>query len=711
MRRSSLTSSAVFSLLLLTLFAALSLWSQTQKAPVARKPATPAATKPAPSATTTEDLDALYNTVMTGDWDKAKPAVDKIGKLDAASKAKLLPRFMNVLDNEDAGYTVMQAVAAMGAQALPDLLKAAQNETGKKQQYAVGAIGEMEPKAKSAIPVLIKLSKTTDKDLRGWVIGSLGKIGSAGPAAPTTPQAIDILMAAFNDDVAGCQSALANYGAPVVPGLRKVLQSSTDTKLKGRAAKTLMFMGPPAAPAVPELTEAAKNPELRETALYALVKIGPGAKPAMPVLKKVVMKDPEYWTAPKGQYAEDRARKYAMEALGNIGTDPEFLLQAAKDGAPGADASLSKLGAPVVPLMKKLLIDPDPKTRKIALSVLHGVGPKAEPVIPELILLMGDKEYVGLAISTLGSIGPAAKPAVPALISVLLDENQRYGAMEALKAIGPAAKDAVPYLIDILEQKPKFSHNPPPPGYTYKYGEKLGEIGRIGMKVMDEMGAEEALKAIGTPEALAAIQAHKEKKEAVDPNENLFDAVSRNHVQRVKTLLAQGADPNKVGGIGLGWMPLHVAKDDNNAEVARLLLAKGADPNGTCNASKQTPLMLAADNGNKNVVLALLEKGANPNARDDAGFTVLLTAIESTKAQPSAAAEIVRALLDKGADPNAAKDGWTPIMYASARGKTEIAKLLLQKNANVNVVKDGKSALSLAGNTELVKILKAAGAK
>ena len=476
---------------------------------LSQAPKPPAAQKPAVSDA---DLDKLYTDVTTGEWDQAAhPAVKKIATLDTAPKAKLVPRFMKVLDSEDHAFAVEEALGAIGAPALLELLKAAQNETGARQQNAVGAIGKIEPKAKSAIPVLIKLSKTTDKDLRGWVISSLGKIGPAGPGALTTPQVVEIMMAALNDDVAGCDSVLAQYGATVVPGLRKILQTSTDIKLQGRAAKALMFMGPPAVPAVPELMAAVKNPELRETALYALVKIGPAAKPAASMLKKVVMKDPEYWSAPKSKYADDRPRMYAMEALAGIGTDNDFLIQAAKDGAPGAEAALSKVGPPIVPVMRNFLNGSDPAMKKMALRVLCGVGPKAEPVVPDLIQLMGDKDYAKLTVGVLACIGAASKPAVPALINALFDENQRFQTMLALEAIGPGAKDAVPYLIDILQGKPEFSQKPPPPGYTYKYGERAGELGRMMADLMDQDGAKDALTKIGTPEALAAVKEFEEK--------------------------------------------------------------------------------------------------------------------------------------------------------------------------------------------------------
>jgi HEAT repeat protein len=208
-----------------------------------------------------------------------------------------------------------------------------------------------------------------------------------------------------------------------------------------------------------------------------------------------------------------------------------------KDNAPGAMDALSKLGAAVIPAMRTMLSDANLEYRKDALSVLGGMGAAAAPAVPDIVQKMADKDLSTSAISALGNIGPAAAsavpdivkamaekdlrssatsalekmgpaaaPAVPALINVLYDEDNRYNAELALAAIGPAAKDAVPYLIDVLQGKPQFTVQPPPAGSTYTYGEKLGEIGRIGMNVFSQDGAKDALTKIGTPEALAAVK-------------------------------------------------------------------------------------------------------------------------------------------------------------------------------------------------------------
>jgi ankyrin repeat protein len=107
------------------------------------------------------------------------------------------------------------------------------------------------------------------------------------------------------------------------------------------------------------------------------------------------------------------------------------------------------------------------------------------------------------------------------------------------------------------------------------------------------------------------------------------------------------------------------------------LIRDGADVNAR-NNDGWTPLMLAAGHSTSpEIVTVLLEKGAAIESRDDFGLTPLLLAARSSH---SKSPEIVRLLLDKGAEVNASNSyGITPLMFAT--------------------------------NPEIIKILKAAGAK
>jgi HEAT repeat protein len=428
----------------------------------------PVAQKPAVSA---ETLDKLFADATSGDWEKGQPAVEQIRKLDAGSQRQLMPRFLKLLDSDDQSFGPVMALAAIGTPALPDLIRMAQSGPGFTQRNAIWALGEIGPKAKSAIPTLLAVAKTMDAKLRGWMIGALGKIGPAAPGAPTTAQTLVLLMAAMNENVNGCESALGNYGAPAVPGLRKVLQGPGDIKIQTHAINALKTMEAPAAPAVPELMAAVKNPQLREIAILALGAIGPGAKPAIPVLKSVIRMDPEYWTAPPpARFQEDRPRQYAMGSLAKIGVEPEFLIQALKDDAPGAQDALGHAGVAAVPALCGIIRDPStPVTlRNAVVRVFTAMGRPAAPAVPDLIFLLRDNNARIIAIYALGAIGPDAKDAVPALIAIVKYERPK----------DPRSKTpTTDALIDIS----------------------------------DQFAAADALEEIGTPEALAAVKEYKAK--------------------------------------------------------------------------------------------------------------------------------------------------------------------------------------------------------
>ena len=155
---------------------------------------------------------------------------------------------------------------------------------------------------------------------------------------------------------------------------------------------------------------------------------------------------------------------------------------------------------------------------------------------------------------------------------------------------------------------------------------------------------------------------------------DLFVAVSKGQVDKVRQLLDKGANPNEEGGDG--ERPLGRAVSNGQAKTAALLLERGARVDG-CDSWGFTPLMDAARNGRISLVRLLLSKGASIRRQDAFGAT--------------------------------------PLMHASYYGYTEIAKLLIEQKADINA-KDrrGDTALSIAikyKRRALVDLLKKAGAQ
>jgi len=139
--------------------------------------------------------------------------------------------------------------------------------------------------------------------------------------------------------------------------------------------------------------------------------------------------------------------------------------------------------------------------------------------------------------------------------------------------------------------------------------------------------------------------------------------------------------------------------------TVKSLLAEGIDPN-VRNAVGWTPLMLAAAEKHADTVAVLLEAGADPNAENTLGRTALMFA--SIYGQDS----IVRLLLERDAKPDLVpKDhsGWTALMAAAARGQVTTVGLLLSHGADPYIEsKDGKAAIDLArehGHSSVVRRL------
>lgn len=172
--------------------------------------------------------------------------------------------------------------------------------------------------------------------------------------------------------------------------------------------------------------------------------------------------------------------------------------------------------------------------------------------------------------------------------------------------------------------------------------------------------------------------------------DSLIDAASEHDAERVRSLLAKGADPN--ARAAQGRTALYGAA--GNASVIRLLVEAGADPNiESEQESEGLPLCFAACWGASEAVRALLDAGADPNLREDAGRA----SGPLHWAADGGTTEVVEALLEAGADPNLDANGRIPLHLAAERGSVSIVRALLAAGANPDATSaEGRTALQIA---------------
>lgn len=104
-------------------------------------------------------------------------------------------------------------------------------------------------------------------------------------------------------------------------------------------------------------------------------------------------------------------------------------------------------------------------------------------------------------------------------------------------------------------------------------------------------------------------------------DDSLIYAVRDKDVDRVKSLLAAGADPN---ALFEGSTPiLNLGAGYGNPEIVRALLAAGADVNAKDDCYGYTALEDGTSSGNPEIVKNLLAAGADVNAKDKKGNTAL----------------------------------------------------------------------------------------
>jgi ankyrin repeat protein len=191
-------------------------------------------------------------------------------------------------------------------------------------------------------------------------------------------------------------------------------------------------------------------------------------------------------------------------------------------------------------------------------------------------------------------------------------------------------------------------------------------------------------------------------------DKELYESIQFQDVAKVKELLAQGANANRLenGRPLLGW-----ASQNGNVEIVKALIDAKANVNVKDEGIGHTPLMRAVDTGHVEIVETLLNAKADPNAKEPDGESVLIMAVKNRNPK------IVSALIKAGADVKyQTADGYSPALVAAQDGmdeSIEIIKLLGEAKADLNASNIIYTPLSYAveqGNKDLIQALLDAGA-
>lgn len=236
-------------------------------------------------------------------------------------------------------------------------------------------------------------------------------------------------------------------------------------------------------------------------------------------------------------------------------------------------------------------------------------------------------------------------------------------------------------------------------------------------------------------------------EEGADVNAELANAVTASDPERVRFLVEQGAEIDRLNDQGYGVM--HNAARYRDSTMIDLLIDLGADVD-LRDSDKWTPLMHAAFRNHVPSVECLIEAGADIEAKTPEQFNTLGIALGEHKfwaaktlveagakvngpvaeegltplmlvathlkskardtyiAEGIEPVEMARLLIDKGADVNAnTPAGITPLMVAAAYDNSPIIGLLIQKNADISAKSDnGKTALDIARENRSTSAIK-----
>jgi ankyrin repeat protein len=228
----------------------------------------------------------------------------------------------------------------------------------------------------------------------------------------------------------------------------------------------------------------------------------------------------------------------------------------------------------------------------------------------------------------------------------------------------------------------------------------------------------------------------KSKKEGVSTisrigNTPLILAVRDGNLEKVKVLIAEGADINLCDWYGRTPLSRALSKRKLDMRMIEFLVSKGADVNlhpangktylqesirkkgipeflinhgadvNVAPGSKIVPLNEAIYSKNNELIELLLKKGVDVNVHDNRHRTPLSLAVKSAQL------ELAEVLIAKGADINAFdENGDSLLSWCLARRKNDVVEFLIHHGADIKATnRYGKTPLDIAIKEENLKLI------
>ena len=318
-----------------------------------------------------------------------QPAVDVAGAYDGKPAREWIEQLRNG-DNDarrQAAYALGQ-IRPPARQAIPELVRALDDQYLELCWYAVDALGRIGPAAQEAVPAIVDAIKdpANDQYFRRNAATALGRIG------PAARQAAPVLTEALGAD----------------DHVYRVAAATALWKIERRPA------------ALSTLVAVLRNQtgEAPYQACVALLEIGPDAKVADRELAAAL------------GHKDSDVRRAAAKALGRMGLEVVPLVAGALDSAiVDRQTAMVALGYIIDDTRRNVLYRPGTRTEDFAAAA----KPLISSAVPALVTLLDDRnEDVRLeAARTLARMGPLC---VPNVLAALQTDNE-HGRRSALEAL------------------------------------------------------------------------------------------------------------------------------------------------------------------------------------------------------------------------------------------------------------------------------------